>query len=45
MNLLAKLEYQIGFSDLEKEIAEYIILNRDKVVTMKLTDLAKATYT
>ena len=45
MNLLAKLEYQVGFSDLEKDIAQYIIQNRDKVVTMKLTDLAKATYT
>ena len=42
MNLLAKWEYQVGFG---KNIAHYIIQNRDEVVTMKLTDLAKATYT
>lgn len=45
MNLVSKLIYQKGFSELEKGIADYIINNKEKVFDMKLVDLAEATYT
>ncbi|MGN1181858.1 MAG: MurR/RpiR family transcriptional regulator [Faecalibacillus sp.] len=44
MSLLSKLEYQIGFSDLEKRIADFMINNKEEVANMNLNQLAKATY-
>lgn len=44
MNLLSKLEYQIGFSDLEKRIADFMIENKEDVANMNLNQLANATF-
>ena len=45
MSLLSKIEYQSGFSELEKKIANYLIEHKDDVIHMNLKELAKATYT
>ena len=42
MNLLAKLEYQVGFSELEKDIAQYIIQKpaKEEAYFLKLSKYA-----
>jgi len=45
MSLLSKLEYQNNFTELEKEIADYIIDNKDDIADLKITELAEFTYT
>lgn len=44
MDLLLKLEYQMGLSSLEREVADYIIKHKEKVSKMKLQELADVTY-
>ena len=45
MSLLSTIEYQNGFSDLEKKIADYLIEHKEDVIHMNLKELAEATYT
>ena len=45
MSLLSRIEYQSGFSELEKKIADYLIEHKEDVIHMNLKELAKATYT
>lgn len=45
MSLLSTIEYQNGFSDLEKKIADYLIAHKEDVIHMNLKELAEATYT
>ena len=45
MSLLTKLEYQIDVSLSEKDITNDILENKSSVVEMKISDLAKSTYT
>ena len=45
MSLLSTIEYQKGFSDLEKKIADYLIEHKEDVIHMNLKELAEATYT
>lgn len=44
MCLMSRFEYQIGFSELEKKVADYVIANKEKVLSMTLNQLADATY-
>lgn len=45
MSLLLKLQYKKGFSNIEKEIADYIIEHKETIGDMRLVELAEATYT
>lgn len=45
MSLLSTIEYQKGFSELEKKIADYLIEHKEDVIHMNLKELAEATYT
>lgn len=45
MAILEALEEKDGFTDLEAQLADYIVQHADDVVRMKITDLAKASYT
>ena len=42
MSLLSTIEYQNGFSDLEKKIADYLIEHKEDVIHMNLKELAEA---
>ncbi|MGN1182294.1 MAG: MurR/RpiR family transcriptional regulator [Faecalibacillus sp.] len=44
MCLMSKFEYQVGFSELEKRVADFMIDNKDQVLNMNLNQLAEATY-
>lgn len=45
MNITKALNDQIDFSISEKEIANYILKNKDKLLTMSVQDLAATTFT
>lgn len=45
MAILEALERHEGFTNLEAELAEYIVKHADDVVNMNISDLAKASYT
>ena len=40
MSLLSTIEYQKGFSELEKKIADYLIEHKEDVIHMNLKELA-----
>lgn len=45
MSIMTQLEFELEFSESEKEIARYILNHRDDVLSMSVKELAKNTYT
>lgn len=45
MSIMTQLEFELNFSDSEKDIAKYILNNGDDVLRMSIKELAKKTYT
>lgn len=45
MSIMTQLEFELDFSDSEKEIAKYILDHGEEVLTMSVKELAKKTYT
>ena len=45
MSIMTQLEFELGFSNSEKEIAKYILNHGEEVLTMSVKELAKKTYT
>lgn len=45
MSIMTQLEFELEFSDSEKEIARYILNHGDDVLSMSVKQLAKHTYT
>lgn len=45
MAILEALEAKEGFTELEAQLADYVLQHADEVVGMKISDLAKASYT
>lgn len=45
MAILEALEAREGFTELESQLADYVLSNADDVVRMNISDLAKASYT
>lgn len=45
MSIMTQLEFELGFSQSEKEIGRYILKHGDQVLNMSVKELAKKTYT
>lgn len=45
MSIMTQLEFELEFSESEKEIARYILNHGDNVLSMSVKELAKNTYT
>ena len=45
MSIMTQLEFELGFSQSEKEIGRYILNHGDDVLNMSVKELAKKTYT
>ena len=45
MSIMTQLEFELGFSQSEKEIGRYILNHGDQVLNMSVKELAKQTYT
>lgn len=45
MNISTQLQFELDFTESEKEIARYILNNGEKVLSMSTKSLARATYT
>ena len=45
MSIMTQLEFELEFSESEKEIARYILNHGDDVLSMSVKELAKNTYT
>lgn len=45
MSIMTQLEFELEFSDSEKEIARYILNHGDDVLSMSVKQLAQHTYT
>ncbi|MFR7591491.1 MAG: MurR/RpiR family transcriptional regulator [Longibaculum sp.] len=45
MSIMTQLEFELEFSESEKEIAKYILNHGDEVLSMSVKQLAKNTYT
>lgn len=45
MSIMTQLEFELDFSQSEKEIARYILNHGDEVLNMPIKELAKRTYT
>lgn len=45
MSIMTQLEFELGFSDSEKEIGKYILNHGDEVLKLSIKELAKVTYT
>ncbi len=45
MSIMTQLEFELEFSESEKEIAKYILNHGEAVLSMSVKELAKHTYT
>lgn len=45
MSIMTQLEFELEFTDSEKEIAKYILNHGDEVLSMSIKDLSRSTYT
>ena len=45
MSIMTQLEFELEFSQSEKQIAKYILNHGEEVLSMSVKELAKETYT
>ncbi|WRK54774.1 hypothetical protein SD457_07710 [Coprobacillaceae bacterium CR2/5/TPMF4] len=45
MSIMTQLEFELNFSNSEKNIAKYILDNGENVLNLSIKELAKETYT